>query len=302
MSFRDIETFRAVMTTGSTSRAAIMLGVSQSAVSQAIRKLEGRADLQLFIRTRGRLVPTQEALALMVEVDQLFVGVESIEHKLKSLRQFGIGELTVAIHPALGNSFVPRALAAFGLPDRNIRVVLKIMSSKEVYQHVLSGQCDIGIMADEMPASALEHSPFLNNPGVIVMSSSHPLASHRIIQPADLADVGLIALNPGDGARERFDVALKAHGVVPNIQVVTAYSHTICEMAMLGLGVGFVDPISVYDFLERGLVVKPFSEEVMFKNQMVFRLGKPLHENARQFMRTMRIQLERDLRRTTPAS
>ncbi|MBZ9783754.1 LysR family transcriptional regulator [Pseudomonas sp. REP124] len=297
MSIRDIETFRALMTTGSTSRAATMLGVSQSAVSQAIRKLETRAELQLFIRTRGRLVPTQEALALMVDVDHLFVGVETIEHKLKSLRQFGIGELTVAIHPALGNSFVPRALAAFDLPNKSIRVVLKILSSKEVYQHVLSGQCDIGIMADEMPASALEHSPFLNNPGVIVMSPSHPLARRPVIKPVDLAGVGLIALNPEDSARNRFDDVLNAHAVVPNIQVVTAFSHTICEMAMLGLGVGFVDPISVCDFIGRGLVVKPFSEDVMFKNLMVFRHGKPLHENVRQFMRMMRIQLERDLRR-----
>lgn len=298
MSIRDIEIFRAVMTTGTTSRAATMLGVSQSAVSQAIRKLEARADLQFFIRARGRLVPTQEATALMVDVDQLFVGVETIEHRIKSLRHFGIGELTVAIHPALGNSFVPRALAAFDPLNKNIRVALRIVSSKEVYQLVSSGQCDIGIMADEMPVSGLESSPFLNHPGVVVMSSSHPLAKHKVIHPEDFAGVELIALNPEDSARNRFDSVLSAHGVSPSIRVVTAYSHTICEMAVLGLGIGFVDPISVCDFISRGLVVKPFSTDVMFKNLMIFRPGKPMHENARQFIRMMRIQLERDLRRS----
>ncbi|MHC6227380.1 LysR substrate-binding domain-containing protein [Pseudomonas sp. X10] len=298
MSVRDIEIFRAIMTTGSTSRAATMLGVSQSAVSQALRKLENRASIQLFIRDRGRLVPSQEALALMVDVDRLFVGIELIEHKLKSLSRFGIGELTIAIHPALGNTFIPRAMASFDVGKKGIRVVLKILSSKEVYQQVLSGQCDIGIMADEMPSQGLESSPFLNHPGVIVMPASHPLAKLDIVHPEHLAGVEFIAMNPEDSARTRFDAVLAHSGVEPDIRVVTAYSHTICEMTMLGLGVGFVDPVSVHDFLGRGLVVKPFGVDVMFRNLMVFRPGKPLHENVRQFMRALRIQLERDLKRT----
>jgi DNA-binding transcriptional LysR family regulator len=76
--YREIEIFRAVMLTGSTSRAAEKLDISQPAVSQAIRKLEENAGLKLFARMRGRLLPTQEATALMVDVDQHFTGMEAI--------------------------------------------------------------------------------------------------------------------------------------------------------------------------------------------------------------------------------
>ncbi len=70
MYIREIEAFRAVITSGSTGKAARLLGVSQPAVSQAIRKLEELAELRLFDRIGGRLQPTQEAHALMTEVDK----------------------------------------------------------------------------------------------------------------------------------------------------------------------------------------------------------------------------------------
>jgi hypothetical protein len=58
-----------------------------------------------------------------------------------------------------------------------------------------------------------------------------------------------------------------------------------------------VAPITVCDFLDRGLVVKPFSIDVRFSSILIFRPGKPLPDNARQFISGMRIQLNKDLKR-----
>lgn len=296
MGIREIEMFRAVMTSGTTSKAASMLGVSQPAVSQAIRKLEVSAGLQLFVRSRSRLVPTQEAAALMVDVDRLFVGFEAIEHRLKSLRELGIGRLNVAVHPALGMSFLPRVMADFDLAKRDMQISLRVLSSKEVHQQVSSGQCDFGLMADEMPVAGLEHSGFLDSNGVIVMHADHPLAKRPVITPRDLHNVDFLALNPEDSSRNRLEVAMREEGVELKIRAETAYAHTLCELALLGIGVGFVNPVAARDFLDRGLVVKTFSIDVRFASLLVFRPGKPLPENARQFIRVLRIRLEKDLK------
>jgi DNA-binding transcriptional LysR family regulator len=285
MGFREIEIFRAVVNAGSTIKAANMLGISQPAVSQAIRKLEDSSGLQLFVRARGRLVPTQEATALMVDVDKFYMGFEAIEHRIKSLRQYGIGRL------------VPRALAAFEPGKKDIQVSLKILSSREVHQEVAAGQCDFGLMADEMPVAGLEHSPFVDTMGYVVMHASHPLAKRKIIHPADLADVDFIALNPEDSSRHRLEESMAAAGVTLKVRIETPYAHTICELALLGQGVGVVAPITVCDFLDRGLVVKPFSIDVRFSSILIFRPGKPLPDNARQFISAMRIQLNKDLKK-----
>jgi DNA-binding transcriptional LysR family regulator len=179
MEMRDIQVFRAVMQAGTTSKAATLLEVSQPAVSQSIRKLEASSELRLFDRVRGRLVPTQEALALMVEVDRCFTGFEVIEHRVRSLKSFGLGRLAIASMPALGTGFMPRAIAAFGLDTRRIQMSFQIMSSREVHQQVSAGQLDFGLMADELSVSGLEHSEFVRLPGVIVMNAQHPLARRR---------------------------------------------------------------------------------------------------------------------------
>ncbi|MBD1550564.1 LysR substrate-binding domain-containing protein [Pseudomonas typographi] len=296
MGIRDIEVFRVVMNAGSTSKAANVLGISQPAVSQSIRKLETSAGLELFQRIRGRLIPTQEAHALMVDVDKLFVGMEAIEHRIKSLKQFGTGSLAVATHPVIGNAFMPRALAAFGLKQRDVRVSLRVLSSREVHQEVSAGHCDFGLMADEMPVMGLEHSEFLDVPGVIALPPGHPLAARKTITAADLAEHDFLALNPEDSSRRRLEMALEPQGIALDIRVETAYAHTICEMALRGIGIGFVNPLAVVDFIDRGLAIRPFELDVKFRSLLLFRPGRPLAENARKLIAALRIQLAKDLK------
>lgn len=125
---------------------------------------------------------------------------------------------------------------------------------------------------------------------------SHPLSKRSVITPRDLDNVDFLALNPEDSSRHRLEAAMRDDGVELKIRVETPYAHTLCELALLGIGVGLVNPVAARDFLERGLIVKPFSVDVRFASLLVFRPGKPLPANARQFIRALRIRLEKDLK------
>lgn len=165
---REIEIFRTVMSFGSASKAAALLGISQPAVSQSIRKLESSAGFALFARLRGRLQPTPEAKALLHEVERSFIGLSAIEHRMRALRQFGLDRLSIASYPAFGLTFVPRALArvaaARGAVGERPQVSLQILSSRDVRDRVLAGHADFGLVADEMPVTGLEHSVFAHLP------------------------------------------------------------------------------------------------------------------------------------------
>ena len=78
MRFTEIETFRALMRSGTTGKAAALLGVTQPAISQSLKRLESQAGLGLFQRSGGRLLPTPEAHALMLEVERVFIGMDAI--------------------------------------------------------------------------------------------------------------------------------------------------------------------------------------------------------------------------------
>ena len=294
MLLREIEVFRAVMTAGSTSKAATLLGISQPAVSQIIRKLETAAEFRLFERLRGRLVPTQEAVALLADVNECFVGLELIEHRIRSLRSGVVGRLRIAAYPAYGTSFVPRSIARMQPSLETMKVSLQVMSSRDVYQNVLAGQYDFGLMADETTAIGLEHHAFAHMNGVIVMSPHHWLARKSVIEPADLVGEKHVALNPEDASRLRLEKMLTVTGHALSPVVETPYASTICELALAGVGIGLVNPIVAIDYIERGLVIRPFALNVLFSCVMVSQAGVLLSESSKTLLRCMRMQLADD--------
>lgn len=293
----EIETFRAVMNSGSARKAATLLGVTQPAVSQSLKRLETEAGFPLFLRLRGRLQPTPEARALLVEVERVFVGLGTIEHRLRSLREFGVDRLQVACYPAFGLGFVPRALRGLANTARSGRrpqVSLQVLSSPGVRDRVLTGQADFGLMADEVSSEGLEASVFARLPGVVVMQRGHPLARHKQVRPEQLAELPFLALNPEDASRRRLEAVLASHGVVLSVSVHTPYSASVCEMALHGLGIGVVNPISALDYVQRGLVIRRLAIEVNFTCMLAIPAGQPLSGTAKTLLAAMRKQLQEE--------
>ncbi|AFT90360.1 LysR substrate-binding domain-containing protein [Paraburkholderia phenoliruptrix] len=294
MSHREIEAFRAVVTSGSTARAAELLGISQPAVSQAVLRLERDCGVPLFDRVRGRMVPTHAAHVLMMAIDRYFVGYESVEHVIRSLGSFAEGRLTIAALPAIGNCFIPRVIAAFMQKHSSTQVSLQVVGSRDVHQHVMSGAVDFGIMAPEMPSTGLEHSSFSSCDGVIAMRARHPLARKKIVKMEDLGTDNFISFNSEDVTRQSFEEQLRRHGVGLKTVVETPYAISACELARCGAGIALVHPIAAVDFLAKGLVIRRLSFSVPFEDVLIFRSGIALNATARQLLATMRTQLAQD--------
>jgi DNA-binding transcriptional LysR family regulator len=156
---------------------------------------------------------------------------------------------------------------------------------------VLARQADFGLMADEMPTVGLEHSEFARFPGVVVMHAKHRLAKVRTVQPRQIAEEPFIALNPEDASRRRLERALAEHNVGLVVTAETPYAASVCEMALQGLGIGVVNPITALEYARRGLVVRPLSLDISFAGLLVLPPGQPLSSVAQRLLQLMRILL-----------
>lgn len=283
------------MQTGSASKAARLLNVSQPAVSQSLRRLEDYAGLPLFQRLRGKLHPTQEAAALLSEVNRCFVGLDAIEHRLRSLRQFGVGRIRIACMPGLGIGFLPRVLKTMDLSTRKITVSLQIVGSRQVRERLIACESDIGLLAEEVTLAGLEHSTFVRYEGVVALPVGHPLANKPVVHPRELVRYPFIALNPEDASSQRLDAIFQAHGVRPDVIVETPYTISICEMVRQGLGVGVINAVTAYDYLGRGVVLTRFSERLEYHLILAMPSGQPLTSFAQQLLSAMRVRIEDEL-------
>ena len=271
MNFRQIEAFRTVMRSGTVSRAAELLGITQPAVSRSISELENGVGFALFERIKGRLVVTPEGQSFYRDVDASFIGLDRIRASAARIRDFGSGNIRIACLAALGSTLLPRAVKLFRDAYPNASLTLNIMSSSAIRNHIADGEYDLGIAADEIDLSGVEHQLFASVPGLCAIPPGHPLSHKKVIEPVDLAATDYIGLSPEDRARLRLHAICEEVNVTLKPVTETPNSATVCALALEGVGVGLINPMAAYGFPDRGLVLRPFVPEVLFKEYLLFR-------------------------------
>lgn len=292
---REIEIFRVVMTTGSATKAARLMQLTQPAVSQSLRRLEKSAGLALFERGGGKLQPTPEARALLAEVERHFVGLEVIEQRLRSLRRFSEGRVRVASFPGIGVGLLPRVLADLTRERERTLVSLQIMGSAEVRKRILANEAELGVVADDVSTNGIEATLFAHYFGVVALPAGHALARHKRITPAMLARHPFIALNPEDSVSLRLERICRQHGVELNTVVECPFTISQCELVRNQVGVAVVNPVTACDYLHAGLVFRPFSEQLTYTALTVRPAGQPASSFVRLLLGAMRKRLERDM-------
>ncbi len=113
MNSRQIEIFHAVMKTRTATGAAQKLGITQPAVTAAIKQLEGSLGFNLFHRSSGRLQPTSEAHVLDGEASRIRDSMVVFRRLAGRLKKDLTTHLRIATPPAFSHQLVPQAVAEF---------------------------------------------------------------------------------------------------------------------------------------------------------------------------------------------
>lgn len=276
MDVRQIETYQAVMTYGTTSRAAEVLSMSQPAVSKAIMQLERSIGFKLFDREKGRMIPSAEGQLFFREVQISLAGIAKLRSAAARIRDYGSGDIRMACLSAFSTNLVPNAIARFRKRHPEIAVSLHVAASSEIRDLVAANQLDIAVTADEIDATGVEAVPFAEIPAALAVPPGHRLIEKDVITPADLDKLDLVALAPEDTTRQEAETIFAAHGVAPKVVAETAYASTVCAMVLAGIGCGIVDPVTAAGYVERGLVLLPLAPSVSFRTLMLYPTKKRL--------------------------
>jgi DNA-binding transcriptional LysR family regulator len=284
MNQRQIEVFHAVMTNGTTLRAAEVLRISQPAVSKAVQELERSVGFPLFDRATGRMVPTAEAQLLHREVEASFISMSHLRSAAARIRDFGSGKIRIASLSALSTNIVPKALYAFREQHPNVAITFQAHMSSTVRDLVASGHFDIGLAADEIDVTGVDVTPFATHRAFLAVYPGHPLADVEVVCPADLDGLSFIALAPEDTTRREAEIIFARDGVQPRTVIETPYSTTVCAMVEAGLGCGLVNPLTAAPYVGTRLILKPFEPEIHFRTLLLLPPGKQPSRIVRDFI------------------
>jgi DNA-binding transcriptional LysR family regulator len=286
MNFRQVETFRAVMLTGSMTAAADKLHTSQPNVSRAIARLEQEVGFELFDRVAGRVLPTRGGEALFREIERAFIGLESVADSARAIRELGAGTLRIAAAASISQSVLPRALRIFSEKYPAVRLLVSTSESPTIANMVASGQCDVGFVSYFADKPGVVASVIHVQHAVCILPAGHRLARRKLVTPRDLRGERFISLPAGSSSRMAVDAAFAPGERIMALE--TTYASTIYGMVREGLGVSLVNPLVGHTMNTAGVATRPFRPNVPFTSHLLLPQLAPRDTHATHFVACMR--------------
>lgn len=270
LNLRHIETFRAVMISGSVIGASKLMNVTQPGVSRTIGMFERSLGYALFQRRGRRIVPTPEAEALYREVEQSYRSIESIAQVATDIGMQRAGALRIAVLPALAQWLVPRAISRFLASRPAVKIFVQSLPSVQIAELVSTQQIDVGVV--EMPVSrpAINIEELGASAPFAVMPATHRLAAHERIAIKDLADERMILLSQHSFVRYQVDDAFASAGVAPNVVIETPSSSIACALVAAGAGLTIVSQSTAAPFISEETIIRPLDAPVSFRYAIIF--------------------------------
>lgn len=145
MNFEQLTYVVEIARTGSLSKAAKLLYVTQSALSQAITSLEKELDVKIFIRSRNGAVPTTIGKTIIKKSLETLNKMEEIKNAANVDRRLMEGKLRLGTIPS-PLMYLPKTLARFKTDYPNIKLNISETSSQSIIDGILANELDIGLI------------------------------------------------------------------------------------------------------------------------------------------------------------
>lgn len=250
-----------VAKTGSITRAARELGISQPAASRLLADFYRSIEFDLFDRHGGSLTPTSEAGYMLAEIDRVFDGLNHLEELRHNLKDRTAGHLRIACLPGFATSHLPRVLAGF-LRDRpGVTVTLEPDRPERILEWIIGQQYDCGI-TDGFAGHPATDSTDIPIRTVCILPKGHPLAARREIRPPDLREERLIHTRRDSPFFRQLTRAFAECDETVKSWIEVRQFTTACTFVSEGHGASIVSALDAEQFRARGIVIRPFTPPV----------------------------------------
>lgn len=287
MRFRQLEVFHAVYLHGSISAAARALGVSQPSVSKTLHHAEDSLGIPLFQLSRGRLIPTDEAHALMREAGDLFERLDTLQQTARNLAQAGGGHIRLGIVPSLALDVVPQAMAQFRREWPRVTFEVHTHHHDDLVRSLIGREIDLAIAYTPPPHPRLTHQVLAEGELVVLYPDGMftPTGSRFPLDLlADRDVIGVAATGPIGDVLTR---AARERGLAFRETVSVQTFFIAARLAQLEGGVTVIDEFTARAWAAPGFRWLPTDPPLRFTISWTALEERQPSRVARLFLRTL---------------
>lgn len=237
----------------SLTMAAKKLAISQPAVSQAMKQLEGILEVKLFVRSSKGIRLTKEGKLLYEHIEKGYEQMELGEQMLSRLAYLEAGELRIGASDMTLQYYLLPYLELFHEMHPGIRVYITNGPTPETLQNLQAGQIDFAVVST--PFEKEEHYqmiPVREIEDIFVAGNRYLHLKNHMTDFSQLQDYPIVSLEKNTSTRRYMDELLQKEGVILTPEFELATSDMIVQFAMRNLGIGCVVKDFALPYLESG--------------------------------------------------
>ena len=227
MHIETLKMFCDLATLRSFSKTADKHMVSQSAVSQQVAQLEIEHKCQLLNRQKRPLELTAAGEIFYRAARDMVDRYELLKSEMNTLKQAAQRRVNVGAIYSIGMHSLPEYIKKFMVKKPNVNVHVEYFTADKIYEMVLAGELDIGLVAVPRRDKRLEVYDFEDEPLVLACSPKHPLAAQSHIDIHKLQFERFISFEEGvptrvwiDGIFQRYNIVIRPVMEFDNVETV----------------------------------------------------------------------------------
>jgi DNA-binding transcriptional LysR family regulator len=243
---KEIDVFVKIIELGSFKAAARELHLTQSAMTQRLKRLEDALGVRLIERTTRSVSPTVVGREFLPVAKRMIIQFERSMEDLQDLIQAKTGQITIASLISVATYVLPAVLKRFATDHANVGVRILDDTEQEIAAHVRRGEAEFGIdMAIAGSDPDLASTPVLEDRYVVACHAEHPLAARRTVPWEALADLPLLILGARSGTNQLLLSRFSGAPPSSNWRYEVQHLSTLMGMVEEQLGVGIVPEMAM---------------------------------------------------------
>jgi DNA-binding transcriptional LysR family regulator len=271
MTLRQLELFIAVAETGSFSRGAEIVFLTQSTVSQHIAALEKEFNATLLDRTSKGIRLTAAGTVFLEHARRVLAERDALEQAMAGLNGLESATLNLGASNIPANHLIPCFLPLLQRDYPGITLNMRIGDSREVLGELKEGKVEVGIVGGYLEDPLYSFEPLLKDHLVLIVGPKHRFKARASILPADMLEEVFVVREGGSGTYQALQRGLIANGLDPDAFRVVARlgsNEAVRRAVACGLGCAFVSDLSVRDNLSRGELLRIDVEGLTIERQL----------------------------------
>ena len=272
------------------SRTAEKHLLSQSAVSQQLAQLELAHKCQLIDRKKRPIELTKAGQLFYQASKDMLDRYEQLKNELSTLQKSSVSRINVAAIFSIGMHTLPDYVKKFMVSYPDVNVHIEYFSASRIYEMVLSGDVDIGLVAVPKRDKRLDVYDFEDEPLVLVCSPKHPLSYESQVDIHKLQFERFIAFEKGVPTRAWVDNILGRYNIVVRPVMEFDNIETVKRAVEINSGISILPQTAILQELGSGTIKAiAFSNEKFVRpTGIILRKGKILGQAGRYFIELLR--------------